>query len=219
VALKKVLIEKPISNDLDNIFVDYNLRYHPCINFIKDLLTQEIILSANIGQYLPDWRPNRDYKTTYSSDYKKGGGVLLELSHEIDYMMYLFGKCNKSYGLASKLSDLDINCDDSVVGYLEFQKCKHVSFNFNLLDRQGRREIILNTNKSTFKIDIFNNEIVSKVGKKTFHFNKNESYKNMHLDILNNDGKIACKYYESIETIDLINKIKPINKQNEENNE
>ena len=83
-ALKKVLIEKPISNDLDNIksfdfikdniFVGYNLRYHPCINFIKDLLTQEIILSTNIyvGQYLPDWRPNRAYKTTYSSDYKKG---------------------------------------------------------------------------------------------------------------------------------------------------
>ncbi len=228
---KKVLIEKPISNDLDNIksfdfnkdniFVGYNLRYHPCINFIKDLLTQETVLSANIyvGQYLPDWRPNRDYKTTYSSDYKKGGGVLLELSHEIDYMIYLFGKCNKSYGLASKLSDLDINCDDSVVGYLEFQKCKHVSFNFNLLDRQGRREIILNTNKSTFKIDLFNNEIVSKVGKKTFHFNKNETYKNMHLDILNNDGKIACKYYESIETINLINKIKTTNKQNEEDNE
>ncbi|MDC1280860.1 Gfo/Idh/MocA family oxidoreductase [bacterium] len=216
----KVLVEKPISQDLkkisslkyptDMVFVGYNLRFHPCIQFIKELLYSETILSANIyvGQFLPHWRPNRDYKKSYSSDHRKGGGVLLELSHELDYLLYLFGKCKKSISLVSKLSDLDINCDDTAVGIFEFEKCKQISFNLNLIDKNGRREIILNTNKNTYKLDLYNNKIFVNNEIKGFCFNKNESYKNMHLDILNNDGIDSCNFKESLETLKLIDKLK-----------
>ena len=219
----KILIEKPISNNLQslialesskkNIFVGYNLRYHPFIQFIRKLLKNEIVLSANIyvGQYLPNWRPGTDYTYTYSSDSKLGGGVLLELSHEIDYMLYLFGKCIKGFSFVSKLSDLEINCEDSAVGILEFEKCKQISFNLNLLDKFGRREIILNTNKNTYKFDIYNN-VMYENGKKTvFNLNKNNTYKNMHLDILNNHGQYACTYSNSIDCLKLINSIQGLN--------
>jgi len=216
---KKILIEKPITNNLKeisflnkltkNIFVGYNMRYHPFIKFIKKLLLDEKILSANIyvGQYLPNWRPNRDYRKTYSSDYNKGGGVLLELSHELDYLLFLFGKCIQNFSLIGKLSNLEINCQDSVVGIFEFERCQQISYNFNLLDKLGRREIILNTDKNTFKFDLVRNSISTNDNIIKYDLNRNETYKNMHLDILNNKGKNACTYNESIEVLDLINKI------------
>ena len=219
----KILIEKPLSNNLQcftsfaltkkNIFVGYNLRYHPFIHYISNLLKKETILSANIytGQYLPNWRPDRDYKFTYSSDYKKGGGVLLELSHEFDYMLYLFGKCKKNFVFMSKLTDLKINCADSAVGILEFDKCKQISFNFNLIDKLGRREIILNTNENTYKFDIYNNVMYQNEKKTTFNLNKNETYKNMHLDITNNNGQFACTVDNATECLQLIKTIQDFN--------
>ena len=148
----KILIEKPISNDLEemklltvsnkHIYVGYNLRYHPFIKFIKELMKEEKILSVSIyvGQFLPDWRPKRKYNETYSSDKQKGGGVLLELSHEIDYMLLLFGKCIDNYSFSSKLSELEINCDDSYLGIFKFEHCKQLSCNFNLIDKKGSYE-------------------------------------------------------------------------------
>lgn len=217
--INKILVEKPLTNNLDdisliqkkriNIYVGYNLRYHPFIKFMKNLSQTEVFLSANIyvGQYLPNWRPKRNYKDCYSSDYIRGGGILLELSHEFDYMIYLFGKCVKNFSLLGKLSDLDINCDDSAVGVLQFEKCKQVSYNLNLLDKTGRREIILNTDKNTYKFDLTKNILTTKNNSHKLNIDKNETYKNMHLDILNNNGEFACNLKESIEVLNLIEQI------------
>lgn len=218
----KILIEKPFSNNLkelkfspqetQQIYVGYNLRFHPFISFIQNSIPKETILSANIyvGQYLPNWRFERDYKVSYSSSKRRGGGVLLELSHEFDYMLFLFGQCLENFAITGKLSNLEIMCDDSVVGISKFLHCKQISYNFNLIDKVGRREIIINTNDNTFKFDLVNNKIITNTDLKKFNLNKNETYKNMHLDILNNNGKNACKYNESIEVLNLINRINPL---------
>ena len=89
----KILLEKPLSTvyrsiknlnfNTDKIFLGYNLRFHSFIEKLKKILDKEKVLSASVYtvQYLPDLRPLRDYKKTYSSRKKDGGGVLLELSH------------------------------------------------------------------------------------------------------------------------------------------
>ena len=90
---KKILVEKPLfteDNDLhlskNEIFVAYNLRFHPHLEAVKDALSGREIWSvhARCGSYLPDWRPDRDYKETSSANKSMGGGVLLDLSHEFD---------------------------------------------------------------------------------------------------------------------------------------
>ena len=217
---KIILVEKPIFNNLNNIdtfkfsknniFVGYNLRYHFFIKFIQKLQLKENILSGNIyvGQYLPDWRPNSDYKLSYSADTEKGGGVLLELSHEFDYLLLLFGKCIKSFALIDKLSDLKINCNDSVVGILKFEQCKQISYNFNLIDKLSRREIILNTNYNTYKFDLVNNIISTNNNYKKYDLNIDETYKEMHLDILYNKGKNACSFQKGVEVLNFINDTK-----------
>ena len=108
---RNIYLEKPISNNYTgieafcekintekcNICVGYDLHFDPGFMKVKELVEQNEIgnvLSANatVGQYLPDWRPHENYKEGMSASVEKGGGVLLDLIHEIDYIYCLLGK-------------------------------------------------------------------------------------------------------------------------------
>ena len=221
----KVLIEKPLSTiyksfkdfnfNTDNIFLGYNLRFHPCIEKLNKILDNEKVLSASVytGQYLPDWRPLRDYTKTYSSKKKHGGGVLLELSHELDYLTFLFGKCIKAISWQDKLSNLEIDCHDSSIGIMSFQKCKFLSIHLNLLDRKSRREIIVNTNANSYKVDLVRCILEKNDTKEVLGKNRNISYFLMHKDILrSNKRKVSCSFDEGVNIMKLIHKLQ-INKR------
>ena len=110
------LIEKPIFSKIPkkinfsatSTFVAYNLRFHPHIQRLtKDLRSETIIsINAYVGQYLPNWRKNRDYTSVYSALKQKGGGVLRDLSHEIDYVALISGKWKKLAALGGNYSNL-----------------------------------------------------------------------------------------------------------------
>ena len=70
-------------------------------------------MRAEIGQWLPSWRPGTDYRQTVSAQRALGGGVLLELSHEIDYLRWLFGDAEWVTAVKLKVSDLEIDVEDS----------------------------------------------------------------------------------------------------------
>ena len=103
-----LFLEKPISQKLPEaqnllelarkkkilVFVGYNLRFLGIIQFLKKKIERGLfgkIFFARIeaGQFLPDWRPGRDYRKVFSAFKNKGGDVAFELSHELDYMIYL----------------------------------------------------------------------------------------------------------------------------------
>lgn len=126
-----LLIEKPISIDLTGIeellnvkkrnnvkiLVGYNLQYLPSFNFLMELLAQEKIgrvldVRIEVGQNLDSWRPNRDYRETASARRIEGGGVLRELSHEINYLLELFGMPNWVFGSMAKVSNLEVDVED-----------------------------------------------------------------------------------------------------------
>ena len=127
-----IFIEKPLSvttkqvRDLISICqiknlilqVGYNLRFSSSLQKFKEIVgsgqlgvAQEIECEA--GQYLPDWRPESDYRLGVSARKELGGGVLLELSHEIDYLRWIFGEVNWVSGKLSTESDLEINVEDT----------------------------------------------------------------------------------------------------------
>ena len=97
------------------IYIAYNLRFHPLIIYLKNFLKNNTdpVLEVNsyCGSYLPNWRPNKN-KNLYSYNKKNGGGVLLDLSHEIDYMIYLFGYPLKSKKYLRKVSDITLDSED-----------------------------------------------------------------------------------------------------------
>lgn len=126
-----VLIEKPLADSVAQlarhdaelsaysgaIEVSYNLRYLSSATRMKELVSAGIAgairsISIDLGQYLPDWRPQDDYRKNVSAKRSLGGGVLLELSHELDYMTWLFGKFDRVYGLVSNSGALDIDVED-----------------------------------------------------------------------------------------------------------
>jgi predicted dehydrogenase len=126
-----LLIEKPISdksNEVDKLLrvvnennitamVGYVLRYDPGAIKFKNWLSDKVIgkiLHAKIecGSYLPDWRPDQDYKKTVSALSQLGGGVLLELSHELDYLHWFFGKPTCVQAQIRNSGTLDINVED-----------------------------------------------------------------------------------------------------------
>lgn len=155
-----LFIEKPLSHNQDKIaelkaiakkkkikiFVGYNLRYLGAMKYVKDKLSGKIIgdlyfARIEVGQFLPSWRPDRDYRDSYSASEAKGGGVALDLSHEIDYMRYLFGDpCNWKV-LKARVSKLEIDSDDVFEGIYRYDNNFICNVHMDYLQKDKKREI------------------------------------------------------------------------------
>ena len=127
-----LLIEKPLSDSLKCVgelletchkqgtvlLIGYNLRYLPSLQHFRDLLGERVIgkvlsVRCEIGQYLPSWRPDSDYRHGVSARHELGGGALLELSHELDYLRWIFGEVEWVKATLSRQSGLEIDVEDS----------------------------------------------------------------------------------------------------------
>ena len=96
----------------------YNLRYLPSLqrfrqSFNDGLIGRAMSVRCEIGQYLPSWRPAIDYRKSVSARRELGGGVLLELSHELDYLCWLFGEAHWVRATLARQSDLAIDVEDT----------------------------------------------------------------------------------------------------------
>lgn len=135
-----LLIEKPLADNLEGLkelityckqrgqvlMTGYNLRFSPSLRETKRLIESGVIgnvlgVRAEVGQYLPDWRPASDYRQTVSAQRALGGGVLLELSHELDYLYWLFGAPARITARGGHYSRLEIEVEDMVEITLEYQ--------------------------------------------------------------------------------------------------
>jgi len=138
-ACKNYLLEKPVECSLEkareiynlarknklNIHVAYDMRFINVFAKIKEVISDEIdkirLVKIVAGQYLPEWRPSRDYRSSYSAKQVMGGGVQLDLSHEIDYMLWLFGRPSKTlFTFKNKISSLEIDSFDYFKGLYEY---------------------------------------------------------------------------------------------------
>lgn len=202
----KILIEKPANLSIklkneENIFVGYNLRFHPVIQELQKNLVGEEILSVNcyVGQYLPTWRPDTDYRKCYSASTAQDGGVLKDLSHEIDYLLYLFGDWQKVVASGGKISNLEIDSKDEVMMIFSTEKVPNISLELNYLDRIIQRYIIVNTNSKTYKADLINNTLQINEEKQQFELTRDYTYIQQHLMILENKDLIqVCTLEEGI---------------------
>lgn len=145
-----LFIEKPLFDKLDGDFllnnikekniisyVACNLRFLDCLKFAKDYITDKRVNEVNIycGSYLPDWRPGLNYREVYSANKDMGGGVHIDLIHEIDYAYWIFGKPNNFKRTITAASSLQISAVDYANYLLQYDQ-----FNINVVLNYYRRD-------------------------------------------------------------------------------
>jgi len=153
-----VFIEKPLSNTLDGVDeliaeaearrrivqVGYNLRFHPGLQMVKRLLAENAIgrvlwACAEVGQYLPDWRPWQDYRQSYTARQDLGGGIILDASHELDYIIWLLGQPVAVMCMASKVSSLEVDVEDCADVLLRFSDGTQADVHLDFVQREYTR--------------------------------------------------------------------------------
>lgn len=145
------------------IMVGYVLRFLPALHTIKALIGQGALgdiytARIEVGQYLPDWRPESDYRTGVSAQAKLGGGALLELSHEIDYATWLFGFPQSLQCSRARLSPLEIDVEDSAHVLLEYPG-KRIALQLDFLQRTPNMAVQIVGSKGTLYADLIKEEL------------------------------------------------------------
>jgi len=151
-----LFIEKPPLMDLVNIekllskirknniktYTAFNLRFHPVIQWLKEKipLPKVIEVQSYCGSYLPDWRPGKDYRRVYSAKKSFGGGVHLDLIHELDFIRWIFGEPKNINAFMGKKSRLEIDSVDIANYNLEYENF-YITILLNYYRRDPKRTI------------------------------------------------------------------------------
>lgn len=203
----------------NSLFIGYVLRFNPLLQKLKYELNHEQIINANIncGQYLPTWRPNADYRNSYSAKKSQGGGVLLDLSHEIDYTQWLFGKFISIQSLQVKISDLEIDSDDLTTLIGKTKNGVVVNLSIDYINKIIHRKILVNTIDNSYELDFISNTLkkVDKNGNELIITSndlvRNDMFESMHKSILSNQDNI-CTFNEAMDVMDTIYQIQEQNR-------
>ncbi len=168
-----ILLEKPISNSTEGlsrlesavkksgskVLVAFQFRFHPGLMRAKQLISDgEIgrIISAHVhfGEYLPAWHPWEDYRQGYAARADLGGGVVLTQCHSLDYLPWLVGKVKSVWGFTGKISDLEVDVEDTAEIGLRFESgaLGSLHLDFNQQPPEHRFEVI--GTKGTIKWDL-----------------------------------------------------------------
>jgi predicted dehydrogenase len=172
-----LFLEKPLAASADQLgdfaarcersngftMVGYVLRFLPALHAVRKCLkngTLGVVHTARIevGQYLPDWRPDSDYRQGVTAQRKLGGGALLELSHEIDYATWLFGWPQTLQCSSARLSALEIDVEDSAHLVLEYAN-KRVNIQLDLLQRVATMAVQIVGSHATLMVDLLREQV------------------------------------------------------------
>jgi predicted dehydrogenase len=167
----RVLVEKPLATEAgpldavvaaagDRLMVGYNLRFHEPMGRIVQLVQERrlgVVHQAHVwfGSWLPDWRPEVDYRMTYSARRDLGGGVLLDAIHELDLLLWLFGddRFEVEGAVVDRVGPLDIDVEDTVSAVLRHTTGAVVSLSLDYLSRRYRRGVEVIGTEATARLD------------------------------------------------------------------
>lgn len=211
----RVLIEKPIFEinrpmpvaAFMHIAVAYNLRFHPLIQRLREQVACLSVISVNayVGQYLPNWRPTADYRESYSAS-RNEGGVLRDLSHELDYLTWLFGDWKSMATLGGYFSKLEIQSDDLFVLLANTSRCAAMTVQMSYLDRNATRRVIVNTTDHTIEVNLIDGSICIDGKVENIPLEHDFSYFSMHQAYLYGDSGDLCSVEEALGVLKLIDR-------------
>ncbi|MFV0220640.1 Gfo/Idh/MocA family oxidoreductase [Empedobacter falsenii] len=141
-------------------YVACNLRFLECLQQLKKVIKDKVVNEVNVycGSYLPNWRPGVDFRTIYSANKEMGGGVHIDLIHELDYVYWLFGNPVKTHAFFSNNSSLNITAFD-YSNYLWVYEEFSASIILNYYRKDSKRTIEIVTEEGTYNVDLLKNSI------------------------------------------------------------
>lgn len=217
-----LFIEKPVHSSVDlseqidkikkagiKTYVACNLRFLDSIKYFKSRCgnpNSKRINEINVycGSYLPEWRPATDFRKHYSVNPEAGGGVHLDLIHEIDYIYWIFGKPDNVRRYFSNKSSLNINSIDYANFLLEYKDFT-VNIILNYYRRDPKRSLEVIFDNETWFIDLINNNIKNSI-EILFESNQRiiDTYKDQmvyFINTINNDVKPFNTINDGYETL------------------
>lgn len=173
-AGKHVFIEKPVSNKIEGVdelfniskanekicYVGYNLRFHKDLIRIKDQIAhigRVLFVKVEVGEYLPGWHPDEDYRKGYAARSDMGGGVVLTLSHEIDYIRWIFGKINSVKALSGKVSNLEIDVEDTACIIMKSDDGAFIELHMDYIQKPAVRTMKIQCEQGVINWDYYSN--------------------------------------------------------------
>lgn len=147
-----IFIEKPLSNDMSFVpefentlnktklvcMIGYQMRFHPkLLEFKNTSFNNDIVsITAWFSKSLADWHIGEDYRRLYTSHENEGGGIILDASHELDYVTWLISKDVKQVScFCDKLSDLIIDTEDTADILLRFEGGAIANIHLDMVDK------------------------------------------------------------------------------------
>lgn len=189
--------------------VAYNLRFHPVLVDLRGRLAGAKIyhVSAACGQHLPDWRPGRDHRTGYSASRGKGGGVLRDLSHEIDYLLWLFGPVERVAAIGGNLGVLDIQADELWSVLLGMSAGHGADLKVDYLRQPAERRIVVYSDRGTMVADLIEGTLEENGKCDRMPVERNRTYSDMHVAMLSDDHCDVCTFEDALRIDGLIHAV------------
>ncbi|MFH1309414.1 MAG: Gfo/Idh/MocA family oxidoreductase, partial [Candidatus Omnitrophota bacterium] len=168
-----ILLDKVRSKGLVS-YVAYNLRFHPVIECLKEYLENKKVCHASVynSSYLSDWRGGKNQINSYSAIKNQGGGVVLDLSHEFDYINYLFGRVQKINGVFDRVTNVTLDAEDFMDAVIKTDKT-YVNLHLDFCSRHIERTVKIDCEDEYIFADLVSGKIEfcnEKRETKTKHF-------------------------------------------------
>jgi len=182
-SLRKLIptfIEKPLGNGHETkdqmeellnleksvpVLVGYVLRHDSGVEIVQQWISQQCLgklveIDFYCGSWLPDWRQSTDYRQSVSASRALGGGVLRELSHEIDLAHYLLGNLRLLFARLKITGVLQCNVEDHATIVAETNDGACVSIRINFSTFPTNRRLTVRGDRGQIDLDLVQKNII-----------------------------------------------------------
>ena len=209
-----LFIEKPLSDSINGInklvnlvkkkhlvtMMGCNLRFNPGIQKVKEMLTKKeigrvISVRSECGSYLPDWHPYEDYRIGYAARTDMGGGVVLTVIHEIDYLYWMFGDIREVFSISDKFSDLGIKAEDLSASIIRFKNNIIGELHLDYFQRPIARNCKIIGTRGTIEWNDETNSV------RVFHAEKKKWEEKIRINKYDNNGEYVKEMTHFIKSV------------------
>lgn len=229
-GIKNIYVEKPVSNSFNHILkvqslitnsssrvqVGFDMHYDLGLQKVKSLIHQKVIgqivsVNAQVGQYLPDWRPQEDYSKGMSAKKETGGGVMLDLVHEFDYLYWLMGEAETIASFNKNSDALKIETEDIAEVLIKFKNGILGTIHLDYLQQKLVRNCLITGSHGSIKWDLSSSKVNWVLADKSEHhfdytgFERNDRFVNIMKDFLSkNINHLTTNFQQGLISLKMV---------------